>query len=279
MRRRARRPPGTRTPTARVTRSRSPARPSTRAGLQQHRRRRPATTSPRSMPDGRGHRLEPERERHGLRAGGLGLDRLRRRGVHQRRRPGPQRHRRARRADRARRPPGTRTRTARCTPWRVSGSTVYAGGTFTSDRRRRPRQRSPRSTHQTGAPTAWNPNANGTVDALAVSGSTVYAGGTSRMIGGQAATASPRSMRRRARRPPGTRTPTTASTRSRCRVRPSTRAETSPASAGEPQPHRRARCQTGEVRPGTRTRTTRSRRWRSRARPSTSAGSSPGSAA
>ena len=38
----------------------------------------------------------------------------------------------------------------------------------------------------TGLATTWNPDANSTVNALAVSGSTVYAGGSFGNIGGQA---------------------------------------------------------------------------------------------
>jgi len=69
----------------------------------------------------------------------------------------------------------------------VSGSTVYAGGSFTSI--------GGQSRHYiaaldaaTGNATAWNPNAGGyspRVFALAVSGSTVYAGGGFGSIGGQ----------------------------------------------------------------------------------------------
>ena len=60
------------------------------------------------------------------------LDRLRRRGLHQHRWRKPQPHRCARLRRRGRRPPGTRTRTVRSRPLRSSGSTVYAGGLFTS---------------------------------------------------------------------------------------------------------------------------------------------------
>jgi hypothetical protein len=76
----------------------------------------------------------------------------------------------------------------------VSGSTVYAGGYFTSIGGQ-PRNRIAALDAGSGAATAWNPSASYDnpaaprttcgVCALAVSGSTVYAGGTFTLIGGQ----------------------------------------------------------------------------------------------
>ncbi|MCX7016343.1 MAG: hypothetical protein NTW86_27940 [Candidatus Sumerlaeota bacterium] len=67
----------------------------------------------------------------------------------------------------------------------VSGSKVYAGGYFTSIGGQA-RNNIAALDAETGAATAWNPNANSEVDALAVSGSTLYAGGGFTSIGGQA---------------------------------------------------------------------------------------------
>jgi hypothetical protein len=64
----------------------------------------------------------------------------------------------------------------------VSGSTVYAGGWFTSIGGQT-RWSIAALNDTTGAATDWNPNAEGYVDALAVSGSTVYAGGDFTSIG------------------------------------------------------------------------------------------------
>ncbi len=72
----------------------------------------------------------------------------------------------------------------------VSGTTVYAGGAFTSIGGQ-PRNNIAALDTETGLATAWNPNAGGglysdnSVDALAVSGTTVYAGGGFTTIGGQ----------------------------------------------------------------------------------------------
>ncbi|MGZ4323176.1 MAG: outer membrane protein assembly factor BamB family protein [Solirubrobacteraceae bacterium] len=67
----------------------------------------------------------------------------------------------------------------------VSGSTVYAGGLFTSiGGHARPYLAALDA--RTGNATAWNPGANGGVSALAISGSTVYAGGLFTSIGGHA---------------------------------------------------------------------------------------------
>ena len=66
----------------------------------------------------------------------------------------------------------------------VSGSTVYAGGGFTSIGGQRRHGLAALDT-QTGTATPWNPNADNDVNALAVSGSTVYAGGYFTSIGGQ----------------------------------------------------------------------------------------------
>ncbi len=72
----------------------------------------------------------------------------------------------------------------------ISGSTVYAGGEFTKiGGETRERLAAVCVTAKcegevaAGKATAWNPKANGTVEALAISGSTVYAGGEFTKIG------------------------------------------------------------------------------------------------
>ena len=68
----------------------------------------------------------------------------------------------------------------------VSGSTVFAGGTFTAiGGQTRNRIAALDANLDTNNATAWNPNANGSVNVLSVSGSTVYAGGAFTSIGGQ----------------------------------------------------------------------------------------------
>jgi hypothetical protein len=67
----------------------------------------------------------------------------------------------------------------------VSGSTIYAGGSFTSIGGQA-RSRIAAIDATSGLATPWDPNASWTVAALAVSGSTVYAGGDFAVIGGQA---------------------------------------------------------------------------------------------
>jgi hypothetical protein len=63
---------------------------------------------------------------------------------------------------------------------------VYAGGNFTTiGGQTRNRIAALDATLNTNHATAWNPNANQAVSALAVSGSTVYAGGAFTTIGGQ----------------------------------------------------------------------------------------------
>ncbi len=66
----------------------------------------------------------------------------------------------------------------------VSGSTVYAGGDFTTIGGQT-RRRIAALDASTGNATSWNPGANNYVFALAVSGSTVYAGGDFGSISGQ----------------------------------------------------------------------------------------------
>ena len=70
----------------------------------------------------------------------------------------------------------------------VSGSNIYVGGDFTS---MQGNSGGPYTRNQlaaidstTGNPTAWDPNASGTVSALAVSGQNVYAGGLVSAVGG-----------------------------------------------------------------------------------------------
>lgn len=68
----------------------------------------------------------------------------------------------------------------------ASGSTVYVGGYFTSvGGQLRSNIAALDAAINTNNATAWNPNSNGTVDALAIRGTTVYAGGTFTSIGGQ----------------------------------------------------------------------------------------------
>ena len=70
----------------------------------------------------------------------------------------------------------------------ISGSTIYAGGTFQSiglNSKVRDRLAALNSSNE---PTSWNPNANNTVNALAVSGERVYVGGTFTTIGSTAVT-------------------------------------------------------------------------------------------
>ena len=335
-------------------RSRSRARPSTRAGPSAASAARAAATSPRSMrrhgqatawnpnangsvcalavsgstvyaggdftsiggedrnniaaldaQTGKATAWNPNADDSVSRARGLGLDRVRRRALQQDRRRGsattsPRSTRR-----RARRPPGTRTRTASVLALAVSGSTVYAGGAFSSIGGERPQQHrrarcadgqgdrleperqrlrstrwrsrarpctpagsSPASAAQrrnhiaaldaqTGKATAWNPNANGSVYALAVSGSTRLR----RRVLQQRRRREPQ-QHRRARRADGggdrlePERGRPSVRRSWSRARPSTPAGTSAGSAGEaattspPSTRRRARRP-----PGTRTRT------------------------
>ena len=64
----------------------------------------------------------------------------------------------------------------------ISGSTVYAGGAFTTIGGTSRNYLAAIATD--GTLSTWNPNANGTVNALAISGSTVYAGGGFILVGG-----------------------------------------------------------------------------------------------
>ena len=75
----------------------------------------------------------------------------------------------------------------------VVGSTVYIGGQFTSVRPKGDplgtgevaRNRVAAFNLSTGALLPWNPNASGTVQAIAVSGSTVFLGGSFTKVGGK----------------------------------------------------------------------------------------------
>ena len=95
----------------------------------------------------------------------------------------------------------------------VSGDTAYLVGQFTS---MRPygdaagtgevtRNRAAAIDLSTGALLPWNPNANNTVQTLAVSGSTVYLGGLFSTVGGKNASAWPLSTRPPARCSPPSR--------------------------------------------------------------------------
>ena len=130
------------------------------------------------------HGLEPARGRPSLRSRRLRLHCLRRRGLQHHRRAVPQPHRRSDASSGA------------ATAWNpyadstvsaldVEGSTVYAGGLFTSIGGQ-DRNYIAALDATSGAATAWDPHANSTVNSLAVSGSTVYVGGQFSSIGGQA---------------------------------------------------------------------------------------------
>jgi len=67
----------------------------------------------------------------------------------------------------------------------VSGSTIYAGGEFTSIGSRA-RHNIAALDARSGRASAWNPNPNNGVDALALSRSTIYAGGAFTSVGGRA---------------------------------------------------------------------------------------------
>ena len=69
----------------------------------------------------------------------------------------------------------------------VDGSSIYAGGTFTTvGGGTTTRNRLAAFDATTAAPTDWNPNANNAVRALAVDGSTVYAAGSFTTVNGSA---------------------------------------------------------------------------------------------
>ena len=106
----------------------------------------------------------------------LGLDRLRRRLVHLHRRPEPQPHRRPGCEQRRRHRLGPRRGRLRLRPGRLGRDRLRRRRLHHHRRpdpqlHRRPRMR------PAARATAWDPDANGDVSALAVSGSTVYAGG------------------------------------------------------------------------------------------------------
>ena len=106
------------------------------------------------------HRLGPRRGRAtGLRPRRLGLDRLCRRQLHHHRRAEPQPHRRPRRDHRRRHRLEPRRGNA-VFALAVSGSTVYAGGCFTTIGGQT-RNHIAALDASSGAATAWNPDANG----------------------------------------------------------------------------------------------------------------------
>ena len=96
----------------------------------------------------------------------------------------------------------------------ADGATIFVGGDFdaVNGQTRHPRRRARRAD---GCVAAWNPAANGTVDAIAVAGDTVYLGGDFTRVGGRVARGcvSRPSTRRRAPSCRGLRQPTWPSTR------------------------------------------------------------------
>ena len=156
-------------------------------GLHHHRRPDPQPHRRSGCEQRLRHGLGPRRWRslpYGLRPRRLGLDRLRRRLVHHHRRPDAQLHRRPRREQRRRHGLEPRGRPTGRTPSpsRARSSMPAARSPPSAAR---PATASPPSMRAAACATAWNPEANSTVIALAVSGSTVYAGGTFSTIGGQ----------------------------------------------------------------------------------------------
>ena len=94
--------------------------------------------------------------------------------------------------------------------WRRTGNGGwYLGGSFTAVRG--VQRNNLAHLNASGVLTAWNPNADGEVDALAVTWGAVYVGRAFSSVGGRA-TASPRSLETAALPPPGTRTRTARST-------------------------------------------------------------------
>ena len=66
----------------------------------------------------------------------------------------------------------------------VSGTTVYAGGTFTNIGRQS-RSRITALDAATGNATAWDPSAESTVNTITVNENTIYVGGAYTFVGGQ----------------------------------------------------------------------------------------------
>ena len=167
----------------------------------------------------------------------LRLDRLRRRRLQPHRRQRAQLHRRPRCHQRRRhrlepeREPRRRTRSP------CSGSTVYAGGSFTSIGGQ-PRNYIAALDATSGAATAWNPNANQASCTRSPSPArTVYAGGNFTSIGGRAARhiAALDATPAEATRLEPEREPAASYAARRLRLAPSTPAATSRASAAQPR--------------------------------------------
>ena len=184
--------------------------------------------------DGQGDRLEPERERPGGRRSRVSGSTVYAGGrLQQRRRREPQQHRRPRRADRR----GDRLEPGRGRPrvraWR-SRLDRLRRRVLQQDRRREPQQhrRARRADRQGDRLEPERERLRARARGLGLD--RVRRRGLQQRSAARAATTSPPSTRRRARRPPGTRTRTTEWTRSRSRARPCTPAGSSAGSAARP---------------------------------------------